>query len=54
MTEKEEMTIALRNLSLDRAAVRLMREDRPFFSLKLCYDEADTLVYAALDGQVIA
>lgn len=29
MTEKEEMTIALRNLSLDRAAVRLMREDLP-------------------------
>ena len=38
----------------DRIFFRLMREDRPFFSLKLCYDEADALVYAALDGQVIA
>ena len=38
----------------DRIFFRLMREDRPFFSLKLRYDEADVLVYAALDGQVIA
>lgn len=37
----------------DRIFFQLLREERPFFSLKLCYDEADTLVYAALDGQVI-
>lgn len=32
---------------------RLLREDRPFFSLKLQY-EGDTLVYAALDGTPIS
>jgi 8-oxo-dGTP diphosphatase len=37
----------------DKIFFRLLREDRPFFSLKLCYDETDTLVHAALDGQVI-
>lgn len=31
---------------------RLLREDRPFFSLKLQY-EGDKLVYAALDGTAI-
>ena len=31
---------------------RLLREDRPFFSLKLQY-EGDTLVYASLDGTAI-
>ena len=34
--------------------VGLLREDRAFFSLKLCYDGTDTLIHAALDGQVIA
>ena len=29
MTEKDEMLAALRNLTLDRTAVRLMREDLP-------------------------
>ena len=38
----------------DRIFFRLLREERPFFSLKLCYDEADTLVYAALDGQPLS
>lgn len=32
---------------------KLLREDRPFFSLKLQY-EGDTLVYAALDGAPIS
>lgn len=38
----------------DRLFFRLLREDRAFFSLKLCYDDTDTLIHAALDGQVIA
>ena len=37
----------------DRIFFRLLREDRAFFSLKRCYDAADTLVHAALDGRVI-
>ena len=35
----------------DRIFFRLLREERPFFSLKLCYDAHDNLVYAALDGK---
>ena len=34
------------------AVFRLLREGRPFFSLKLSY-RGDTLVYAALDGKEI-
>ncbi len=34
----------------DRIFLRLLAEDAPFFSLKLCY-EGDTLSYAALDGK---
>ena len=34
----------------DKIFFRLLAEERPFFSLKLCY-EGDTLVSAALDGQ---
>lgn len=34
----------------DRIFLRLLAEDAPFFSLKLCY-EGDRLTYAALDGQ---
>ena len=34
----------------DRIFFRLLREDRPWFSLKLCY-EGDGLVSAALDGK---
>ena len=34
----------------DRIFLRLLREDAPFFSLKLRY-EGEELVYAALDGQ---
>ena len=34
----------------DKLFFRLLAEERPFFSLKLCY-EGDTLVSAALDGQ---
>lgn len=37
----------------DRIFFRLLREERPFFSLKLCYDADDRLMHAALDGQVI-
>ena len=35
----------------DRIFFRLLRSERPFFSLKLCYDAADQLVSAALDGK---
>ena len=34
----------------DRIFLRLLREDAPFFSLKLRY-EGETLAYAALDGK---
>ena len=36
----------------DRIFLRLIEEDRPFFSLKLCY-EGDRLTRAVLDGAVI-
>ena len=34
----------------DKIFLRLMSENHPFFSLKLCY-EGDNLIYAALDGE---
>ena len=37
----------------DRIFFRLLREDRPWFSLKLCY-EGDALVYAAMDGKPLS
>ena len=37
----------------DKIFFRLLRENRPWFSLKLCY-EGDRLVYAALDGEEIS
>ena len=37
----------------DKIFLRLLDSDEPFFSLKLQY-EGDTLVYAALNGKVIA
>ena len=37
----------------DKIFFRLLQTDRPWFSLKLCY-EGDTLVYAALDGREIS
>ncbi len=36
----------------DRIFLRLLEEDCPFFSLKLCY-EGDRLTYAALNGKQI-
>lgn len=36
----------------DKIFLRLLAEETPFFSLKLCY-EGDTLVYAALNGKQI-
>lgn len=35
----------------DKIFFRLLNEGREFFSLKLVYDKADTLLYAALDGR---
>lgn len=35
----------------DKIFFRLLRENRPFFSLKLVYDGHGCLVFAALDGQ---
>lgn len=35
----------------DRIFLRLLTEDRPFFSLKLVYDAEDRLCEAVLDGQ---
>lgn len=37
----------------DKLFFRLLEEERPFFSLKLCY-EGDALVSAALDGRELA
>ena len=37
----------------DRIFLRLLEEDVPFFSLKLCY-EGDTLTFAALDGSPLS
>ena len=34
----------------DKLFFQLLAEDRPFFSLKMCY-RGDTIVYAALDGK---
>ncbi len=34
----------------DKLFFQLLAEDRPFFSLKMCY-QGDTMVYAALDGK---
>lgn len=36
----------------DKIFLKLLKEEAPFFSLKLSY-EGDTLVYAALDGKVL-
>ena len=35
----------------DRIFLALLEEERPFFSLKLVYDENDSLVRALLDGR---
>lgn len=37
----------------DKIFFRLLRQERPWFSLKLCY-AGDRLVYAALDGKEIS
>ena len=37
----------------DKIFLRLLEENAPFFSLKLRY-EGDKLVYAALNGRVLA
>lgn len=38
----------------DKIFFRLLEENRPFFSLKLCYDAKDVLLRAALDGKELA
>lgn len=35
----------------DRIFLRLLAQQRPFFSLKLCYDAAERLTQAVLDGK---
>ena len=47
--DKDDLA-ALPQWAGDRIFLRLLREDAPFFSLKLRY-EGETLVYAALDGR---
>ena len=37
----------------DKLFFQLLAEDRPFFSLKMCY-RGDTMVYAALDGKELS
>ena len=50
---REEVLTSLPTWEGDRIFLRLVFEDRPFFSLKLRY-RGDTLVEAALDGQPLA
>ena len=38
----------------DRIFLRLLEEDRPFFSLKLSYGAGDVLLRAVLDGEELA
>ena len=47
--EKERFA-ALPQWEGDKIFLRLMQENAPFFSLKLCY-EGDKLVYSALNGK---
>ena len=47
-------TAAIYDLNLwegDKIFLRLLEENRPFFSLKLVYDTDDVLQYVALDGK---
>ena len=37
----------------DKIFLRLLEEEAPFFSLKLCY-EGDRLIYSALNGKELA
>ena len=37
----------------DKLFLRLLAEEAPFFSMKLCY-RGDDLVYASLDGRALA
>ena len=48
--DKEEV-LRLNIWEGDKIFFRLLNEGRPFFSLKLVYDRADTLLEAALDGR---
>lgn len=47
---EKEKVLELNIWEGDKIFFRLMNEDYPFFSLKLVYDETDTLLMAALDG----
>ena len=47
---KKEDVLHLNLWEGDKIFFRLLNEDEPFFSLKLCY-EGDRLTYAALNGK---
>ncbi len=50
--KKEDLT-KLRLWTGDKIFLKLLKDDAPFFSLKLSY-EGDDLVYAALDGKELS
>lgn len=47
-----EQLIRIPHWEGDEIFLRLLEQDKPFFSLKLCY-EGETLVHAALNGKTI-
>ena len=49
---KKEDLLSLPMWEGDKIFLKLLEEDAPFFSLKLCY-EGDRLVYSALNGKPI-
>ena len=50
---KKSELLKLRLWEGDKIFLRLLEEEAPFFSLKLCY-EGDRLIYAALNGKELA
>ena len=48
---KKEEVLNLPIWEGDKIFLRLLAEDAPFFSLKLCYDKGDHLIAAVLNGK---
>jgi len=51
--QEEDAIAALPLWEGDRVFLELLRQDAPFFSLKLCYDMDDRLTAAVLDGKAM-
>ena len=50
---KKDLVTSLPIWEGDKIFLRLLAEDAPFFSLKLCYDDGGRLVSAKLNGEAI-